>query len=122
MQQEANMEQLKLVEKRRSKRFSIRLKVYSQQTNIVIGYAENLSMAGMLLMSLEPVPEKQELQIWFGADKENNPDKKIALTAYRVWSSFTESVPRLFCSGLHFVNPTNSTLDKIQNLLDNLSE
>ncbi|GJM04025.1 MAG: hypothetical protein DHS20C09_00160 [marine bacterium B5-7] len=109
--------QLQTREKRRLKRFSVRLKVYSQQTDELIGYAENLHIAGMMIATKKPIPSKQELSIWFGASKEEKRLNRIFLTTYKVWESFTDTQDRLYYSGLHFVSPSDETLDKIQDLI-----
>jgi len=109
--------QLQAREKRRLKRFSVRLKVYSQQTDELIGYAENLHTDGMMISSKKPIPSKQELSIWFGATKEEKRLNRIFLRSYKVWESFTDTKDRLYYSGLHFVSPSEKTLDKIQSLL-----
>jgi len=113
--------QLQVSEKRRLKRFSVRLKVYSQLTDKLLGYAENLHTAGMMLASKKLIPEKQEIQIWFGATKEEKKLNRIFLSAYKVWNSFTNTEDRLYYSGLHFVSPSEETMDKIEALLDNLN-
>jgi len=113
---------LKVNEKRRLKRFSVRLKVYSQQTDELLGYAENLHIEGMMIASKEPITDNQELQIWFGAAKDEKRLNRIFLSAYKVWSSFTDSEDRFYYSGLHFVSPSEETLDNIQSLLDNLED
>jgi hypothetical protein len=109
--------QIKTNEKRRLKRFSVRLKVYSQQTDELIGYAENLNTEGMMISTMESIPSKQELSIWFGATKEEKKLSRIFLSAYRVWESFTDTKDRLYYSGLRFVSPSEETLDKIQELI-----
>jgi hypothetical protein len=114
--------QLRINEKRRLKRFSVRLKVYSQLTDELLGYAENLHTAGMMLASKEPIPENQEIQIWFGATKEEKRLNRIFLSAYKVWNSFTDTEDRLYYSGLHFISPSEEILDKIQILLDDLND
>ena len=114
------MQKLNPVEKRQLKRFSVRLKVYSQETNEVLGYVVNLHTMGMLLMSMTTLPENKEIKIWFGTKNGDEEQEKIFLTLYRVWSSFTENVPRLYYFGLHYVNPSDEALDKIQGLIDGL--
>ncbi len=114
--------QLQINEKRRLKRFSVRLKVYSQHTDELIGYAENLNLGGMMISSKNPVPNKQNLQIWFGATKEEKRSNRIFLSTYKVWGSFTESIPRHHFTGLHFVSPSEETLDNIQTLLHELMD
>jgi len=109
--------QLQAHEKRRLKRFSVRLKVYSQQTDELIGYAENLHSDGMMIATKKPIPNKQELSIWFGATKEEKRLNRIFLTTYKVWESFTDTQDRLYYSGLHFISPSKETLDKIQTLI-----
>jgi predicted helicase len=114
--------QLQASEKRRLKRFSVRLKVYSQLTDELVGYAENLHLEGMMISSKIPIPDKQELQVWLGATKEEKRLNRIFLSGYKVWGSFTENTPRLYYSGLHFVSPSEDTLDKIQTLLYELKD
>lgn len=109
--------QLHAQEKRRLKRFSVRLKVYSQQTDELIGYAENLHIEGMMISTKKPIPSKQELSIWFGTTKEEKRLNRIFLNAYKVWESFTDTKDRLYYSGLHFVSPSEESLDKIQELI-----
>ena len=114
------MNKSKRDERRKLKRFSVRLKVYSQETNEVIGYTNNLHTEGMMMMSMTPLPKGKEIKIWFGTNNGDKEQEKIFLTVYRVWSSFTEDVPRLYCSGLHYDNPSYEALDKIQGLIDDL--
>jgi len=112
--------QLNVKEKRRLKRFSVRLKVYSQQTDELLGYAENLHIEGMMIGSKKPIPTNQELQIWFGATKDEKRLNRIFISGYKVWESFTDNDERYYYSGLHFVSPSEETLDKIQSFLDDL--
>jgi hypothetical protein len=114
------MQQLKPIEKRQLKRFSVRLKAYSQKTNKVLGYVVNLHTEGMMLMSKATLPENKEIKIWFGAGNRGELQNKISITVYRVWSSFTETIPRLYCTGLHYINPSDEALDKIKALTDDL--
>jgi thymidylate synthase len=113
--------QLQTNEKRRLKRFSARLKVYSQLTDFLIGYSENLHTEGMMIVSKKPIQKNQELNIWFGATKEEKRLNRIFVSAYKVWESFTDNDERFYYSGLHFVSPSEDTLDKIQSLIDNLN-
>ena len=114
--------QLQGNEKRRLKRFSARLKVYSQLNDELIGYSENLHVEGMMLVTKEPIQKNQELEIWFGATKEEKRLNRIFLSAYKVWESFTDDDERFYFSGLHFVAPPEETLDKIQTLLYELED
>ena len=114
--------QSNVTEKRKLKRFSVRLKVYSQQADELLGYAENLNTEGMMLASMQSIPEGQELQIWFGAAKEDKRLDRISLAAYKIWNSFTDSEDRIYYSGLHFINPSEENMDKIQLLLDDLND
>ncbi len=114
--------QLKLNEKRRLKRFSVRLKVYCQKTDALIGYAENLHIEGMMLVTKEPIKADQELQIWFGADKDEKRLNRIFLSTYKVWHSFTDDDERLYYSGLHFISPPGKVLDQIQSLIYEVSD
>ena len=109
--------QLQANEKRRLKRFSSRLKVYSQLTDDLIVYSENLHIEVMMIVTREPIPKNQELQIWFGATKEEKRLNRIFISAYKVWESFTDDDERFYYSGLHFVAPSEEVLDKIQTLL-----
>jgi len=52
--------QLQAHEKRRLKRFSVRLKVYSQQTDELIGYAENLHSDGMMIAYLFGLAQRKK--------------------------------------------------------------
>ncbi|MCZ6805042.1 MAG: hypothetical protein O7D86_14260 [Proteobacteria bacterium] len=112
--------QLNVNEKRRLKRFSVRLKVFSQQTDELLGYAENLHIEGMMIVSKEPIPNSQELQIWFGATKDEERLTRIFISAYKVWESFTDNDDRYYYSGLHFASPSEEALDRIQTLLHDL--
>ena len=112
--------QLQAQEKRRFKRFDTRLKVYDQGTDSLVGYAQNLSIGGMMIVTQEPLVKNQELRIWFGAAKEEKHLNRIFLSAYTVWISFNENKERLYYSGLHFVSPSEATLDSIQELMYDL--
>ena len=50
-------------ERRRAKRFSTRLKVFEQETDILLGYCEDISISGLRLMSEAPLPANQELNV-----------------------------------------------------------
>ena len=104
-------------ERRRAKRYSIRLKVFEQETNTLLGYCEDISNSGLRLMSKTLPPSSKELKVWL--DGTGN-DYGIKLTLFRVWSSVTDTVPRYFYSGMHIVDPNEQTLDKIQDLIDDL--
>jgi hypothetical protein len=114
--------QLQANEKRRLKRFSVRLKDYSQLTDELLGYAENLHIEGMMISSKVQIPNKQELQVWFGAAKNDKRTNRIFLSAYTVWSSFTDDNNKHYYSGLHFISPSEDTLDRIQSLLYELTD
>ena len=111
-----------ITEKRKLKRFSVRLKVYSQQTDELLGYAENLHTEGMMLASLQLIPEEQPLQIWFGTKKEDKRLNRIFLSAYKVWNSFSDTEDRLYYSGLQFISPSEENMNTIQLLLDELDD
>ncbi|HIF52053.1 MAG TPA: hypothetical protein EYQ42_11100 [Thiotrichaceae bacterium] len=113
---------LKTKEQRKLKRFSVRLKVYSQLTDQLLGYAENLHIEGMMISSKVPIHKNQEIKIWFGATKDDKKLNRIFLSAYKVWDSFTDTDERHYYSGLHFVSPAEETLDKIQALLHELDD
>ena len=108
-------------ERRRLKRFSVRLKVYLQASDELLGYAENLHHKGMMIVTKEPIAKNQELSIWFGASKEEKRLNRIFVSAYKVWESFTDSEERFYYSGLHFVAPSEETQDKILSLLDEIA-
>jgi len=114
--------QLQVNEKRRLKRFSARLKVYSQLTDELIGYSENLHVNGMMIVTKYPIQKTEELQIWFGATKGEKRLNRIFVSAYKVWESFTDNGQRFYYSGLHFVPPSEETLDQIQSLLHDIMD
>ncbi len=112
----------KIAGNRKLKRYSVRLKVFAQGTGKLLGYAENLHTEGMKIKSKEPIPDKKEIQIWIEVSKEDEEERRISLTAYRIWSSFSDTVPRHYYSGLHFINPSEETSDSIQELINELLE
>jgi hypothetical protein len=109
-----------LTENRKLKRYSVRLKVFTQESDELLGYAEELHTEGIRIKSKESIPDKKEIKIWFGGSGVDEKEKRIAVTAYRVWSSFQDTVPRFYYSGLHFINPSEETLDSIQELIDEI--
>ena len=108
-------------ERRRLKRFSVRLKVYLQETDKLLGYAENLNHEGMMLVTQKPLIKNQELQIWFGASVEDKRTKRIFVSAYKVWEAFNTNKEHLYYSGMHFVAPSEETQDKIIELINEVS-
>lgn len=114
--------QLQIEEKRRLKRFSARLKVYSQLDDELIGYSENLNTQGMMIVTKIPLIIHKEYKIWFGANKEEEKENRIFITGYKVWDSVTSDGERFYFSGLHFVAPEEETLDKVQDLIYSLEE
>ena len=121
-QSRAHLAPHKLTENRKLKRYSVRLKVFTQEPGVLLGYAEDLHVEGMQIRSKEPIPDEKEIQIWFGVSKEDEEDRRISLTAYRMWSSFSDTVPRYYYSGLQFVDPSEEALTRTQELIDELSE
>lgn len=107
-----------LTENRKLTRYSVRLKVFTQGTGELIGYAEDLHTEGMKIKSKDPIPDKKEIQIWIRVPGKDEEENRIALTAYRVWSSFSDDVPRYYYSGLHFIDPSEEALDSIQELTE----
>lgn len=114
--------QLKIQEKRKLKRFSARLKVYSQLDDEIIGYSENLHTEGMMIITQTPIEKNKQLDIWFGATREEKRLRRIFISAYKVWESFTDNGERFYYSGLHFVPPSESTLDQIQSLIYDIED
>lgn len=114
--------QLQVAEKRRLKRFSAKLKVYSQLNDELIGYSENLHTEGMMIVTKKPLQNNHEHKIWFGATKDEKKLNRIFVTGYKVWESMTSDGNRLYYSGLHFVAPEEGTLDRIQELLYSLED
>ena len=105
---------------RKVKRYSYRLKVFNQKTGEILGYIENISLCGMLLNSIEPIPDKEMIQIWFGAEKDKQEKEKIFLTVHKVWGSVSEQKPILYSSGLYYDSPSEDALSSIQALIDSI--
>ncbi|NNE38138.1 MAG: PilZ domain-containing protein [Gammaproteobacteria bacterium] len=111
-----------LVERRKQERFNFRRKVFTQETSELIGYVENLSLTGIKMKSMNPIPDEIEIKIWFGASEENEEEKRILLSVCKLWGSVSETVPPLYFSGLHFIYPSEEASDSIQKLISELSE
>ena len=109
----------KLAENRRLRRHKVRLKVFEQESGELLGYAENLHIHGMKLIGKIAPPINTEIKIWLEVDGE---EEKIPLTIFRVWSSFFDTVPVFYCTGLHFVNPSDEIMDKIKTYIDKLED
>ncbi len=73
-----------------------------------------------MLVSTGPIPTMTEIQIWIELPGEEAPDK-IEMTAFTAWSSFSDSRPIYYCTGFHFVDPTEDKLDRIQAYIDGQS-
>jgi hypothetical protein len=112
---------MSMVHKRRLKRYSVRLKVYDQDSKKLIGYIEDISIRGMNIKSTHRLPEMQEINVWFGA-KDETDSAKIQLTVIKVWDAFTDTIPRFYNTGLHFINPSEQSLDLIQELIYELRD
>ncbi len=112
----------KIAENRKLQRYAVRLKVFTQETGELLGYAENLHIEGMKIKSKEPIPDKKEIQFWIEVSKEDEEERRISLTAYRIWSSFSDTVPRYYYSGLYFIDSSEETTDSIQELIYELLE
>lgn len=109
--------QLDIEEKRRLKRFSVRKKVYSQQTDALIGYAENIHTEGLMIATKKPIRADQKMYIWFGTAKNDKVLSRIFVTAYRVWASVSTSKKCSYYSGLQFVGTSENTVAKIETLI-----
>lgn len=109
-----------MIENRKLTRYSVRLKVFTQETGELLGYAEDLHTQGMKIKSKKPLPDKKEILLWFGVSGDDEEDKRIVVKAYRVWSSFHDTIPRFYYAGLRFVDPSEEALDAIQSYLDEL--
>ena len=111
------MAMLDPAERRKSKRYSVRLKVYEQETGKMLGYADDISIHGIRLMSNEPIQAKNEISVWL--DKtEDNPG--ISLTLYRIWSSISDTEPSYYYAGMYFISPSVESLDAVQELINDL--
>ena len=104
-------------ERRKAKRYSTRLKVFERASDTLLGYCEDISISGLRLMSETPPPPNEELNVWLGR---SDNEEGIPLTLFRTWNSVTDTVPRYYYSGMHIVSPDEETLDKLQELIDDL--
>lgn len=108
------------IDNRRLPRYSTRLKVFDQETGDLIGYTEDLHLKGIKLSSDEPVQEGKEIRIWLETSSEEKNPERISLHAYRVWSAFSDTDPRYYYTGLHFIDTSEETLDSLQVIIENL--
>lgn len=76
-------------ENRKLKRYSVKLKVYSQKTGKLIGYIEDINISGMSIKSTVRFRDMQEIKVWFGVDSYKKSEK-IDLTVYPVKAYETE--------------------------------
>ena len=106
--------------RRNTPRFSVNLKVYEQGSRNILGYARDLSIQGLQLMSTEPLSMRQEIRLFLDPGDTRDTESRIELSAYGVWTSFTDTMPRLYYSGLHFIEPSEQTQDRILELLEAL--
>lgn len=110
-------------ERRKFTRYSCRLKVYLEESNQLLGYAEDIHLEGMRLKSEQPTQENTELKVWFGlSPHDKDASRKISLSMYRVWSGFSDCENRFHYSGMHFSNPSEDALDGIQELIHDLAD
>ena len=110
-------------EQRKFKRFNTQMKVFTQETDELLGYAKNLNLEGLKLKSIEPiVDDGKVIQIWSRASKDGDNEKRILLSARKRWGTFPYTVPRIFNSGLYFINLSEEASDSIENLTLELSE
>ncbi len=114
--------QVQTTERRREIRFKFQNKVYLQSDNEFVGYAENVHMHGMMLVSPDPIPELEKIELWFSSNTDEKEEDKIFICAYRVWQSITNDGARLYCSGLHFEEPGEDTKEKLHSLILELDE
>jgi hypothetical protein len=108
-------------ENRKLKRYSVKLKVYSQQSGKIIGYIEDINISGMNIKSTARFPDMQEVKVWFGVDSYNKSEK-IDLTVIKVWDAFTDTTPRFYNTGLHYINPDEDALDLLQEMIFELRD
>ena len=104
-----------LEEKRKLRRYLIRLRVIDRSTGELLGFAENIHMEGMKIMSKSPIPPNQELMVWL---ERTDAHPRIPVSIFRVWNSFLDSDPVIYCAGVHFINPSHEALDGIRTLMD----
>ncbi len=109
----------KLAENRRFKRHTVRLKVFYEETGELLGYAEDLHIEGMGIASKKVIPNETEIHLNLTTEDEQ---KQIPLRAFRIWSSFYDTLPIFYYSGLHFIDPSQQVLDDIQEIIDELTE
>ena len=109
-----------MTEKRLLKRYTVRLKVYRQDNGALLGYAEDMNVKGMMLMSKDPIADKQEINIWFGADNTDLEENKIVVTGYKSGGAFTDTVPRRYSSGWQCIAPSNDAMNAIEELINEL--
>ena len=105
-------------EKRKLKRYSVSLNVYSQESDELIGYAENLHREGMLMATQNPLDNQKEYKIWFGGKKDDANSDRILISAYCVWESGKDNKRGIYYSGMMFSKPSKEAVEKIQALID----
>lgn len=103
-------------ERRRGDRYEFLQKVYLQDNDVLIGYAQNLNLGGMLLVSDEPLAAFQHYDLWFGADKKEKILDRIFVSAYPVWQKISSDKEH-FYSGMRFSHLDELTIEKIRKLI-----
>jgi len=65
----------KLTENRKLKRYSARLKIFTQETGELIGYTDDIHTDGIKLKSKYPIPDKKVIHIWLDGSDEDKKRK-----------------------------------------------
>ena len=111
------MSQAEASERRILERYTIPLKVFDQETGALLGCTENINAGGLMLVSKTQIPTMTEFQILIEIPGSEAADR-ISMTAFTAWKSFSDSKPVYYCTGFHFVDPSEDKLDSIQAYID----
>ncbi len=108
-------------ERRTETRYRCNVNVYAQDEAARLGYAIDLSVEGMLLVTEQPLKLQQRYQLTFGGDKYADNTNLIRIDACPAWSEDDDS-KGLHYTGMRFTELTPASLQHLNQILFELKE
>ncbi len=109
------------LERRTEPRYRCNVNVYAQDETMRLGYAIDLSIEGMLLVTEQPLNPEQRYELTFGSNNSEDTTNPLKMCAYAMWSEDDDS-NGLYYTGMRFTELTATSVQHIDQILFELKE
>jgi len=113
------MEQHKISENRRLRRFNIQIQVFDSKSKSIFAYTENLHTEGMMLISEKKIPLGKEFDLELVHIRDNDQMIVIPLHVLCVWNKPSDSL-NMYNAGFEFIDLAPQQVRDIESLIEEL--